>query len=334
MIRQTAANDDALLQTKAQMLRQESALLKEKGDAPALARARANDEAIATIEAQREAVQVIANAKITSERAVSDLAFQQRIAQSVAQIQIENGTELDMLQAKLVERQNIIDLAYDAGLISDDQYGVQSILIFSAGEKEKTRIQDEETKKRFGIAKVYRQLDLESTGAFLGMMSQLMESHSRAAFNIGKAAAISKTIIDTYQAAQGAYAALSSIYLVGPFLGAAAAAAAIAAGLARVQQIRSTQFGSSGGAVGTYSASPTTGVPTAPVGPPQAPAIPQTSSKSQIVVNVTVNGSVVGGGGMQQIVQDEVVPALKDLIDNRDVVIIGANSRQAATITG
>jgi hypothetical protein len=66
----------------------------------------------------------------------------------------------------------------------------------------------------------------------------------------GKALAIAATTIDTYKAAQSAYASLAGIPVVGPALGAAAAAAAIASGLATVNKILSVQVpGSSGGSV-------------------------------------------------------------------------------------
>lgn len=80
---------------------------------------------------------------------------------------------------------------------------------------------------------------LETAAGFFGHMSQLQKSESSKVATIGKAAAISKAIIDTYTAATGAYASLASIPYVGPALGAAAAAAAITAGMANVQAIRS-----------------------------------------------------------------------------------------------
>jgi hypothetical protein len=84
----------------------------------------------------------------------------------------------------------------------------------------------------------------------LGDLATLMGSSSRKMFEVGKAAAIAQTIIDTYAAAQAAYKAMAGIPIVGPALGIAAAAAAIAAGLTRVQAIKSTSFGSRSVAVG------------------------------------------------------------------------------------
>jgi hypothetical protein len=67
----------------------------------------------------------------------------------------------------------------------------------------------------------------------------------------GKALAVAAATIDTYKAAQSAYASLAGIPVVGPALGAAAAAAAIASGLATVNKILSVQVpgGSGGGSV-------------------------------------------------------------------------------------
>lgn len=81
-------------------------------------------------------------------------------------------------------------------------------------------------------------------------LSELFANGSRAqqekAFKIQKAANIANATIDTYKAATGAYASLSSVPVVGPVLGAAAAGAAITAGLLNVKKIASQQFGGGG----------------------------------------------------------------------------------------
>ena len=87
----------------------------------------------------------------------------------------------------------------------------------------------------------------DETGKAFGRLSDLMDTESRAMFEVGKAAAISQTVMDTYAAAQASYKALAGIPVVGPGLGAAAAAAAVAGGLARVSAISSRQFSTAGG---------------------------------------------------------------------------------------
>ena len=82
------------------------------------------------------------------------------------------------------------------------------------------------------------------------------EKEQKRAFNIQKAANIAGAVMDTYKAANGAYASMSGIPYVGPFLGAAAAGVAIAAGIANVNNISKQQFG---GGANTSSAPSGTG---------------------------------------------------------------------------
>jgi len=266
-----------------------------------------------------KAIQAQANALV---------AFNEQIAKDNAEMW--NEANKDVLKNEEIIYQQRLDLAarYAAALQDETLGEAENVSDFARYQADKTRIEDEELKKRWGISQVYHQLDLTSASAFFGAMGAMMSSHNRAAFNIGKAAAISQTVIDTYRAAQGAYAALAEIPIVGPALGAAAAAAAIVAGLARVQQIRSTPFGGgsvSGGATGTFSANPNTGVPTAPISPVQTPAA-QTGATSQTVVNIDIHGVIT------QTVADQLMDQLRDLFGN-DGVLIPANSRQASVIT-
>ena len=88
---------------------------------------------------------------------------------------------------------------------------------------------------------------LQLTGSILGQLGTLMQSKSRKAFEVGKAAAISEAVINTSLAANKAYQAMVGIPIVGPALAAGAAASAVAAGVVQVQNIKSTSFG--GGSV-------------------------------------------------------------------------------------
>jgi TP901 family phage tail tape measure protein len=160
----------------------------------------------------------------------------------------------------------------------------------------------------------YREINLKSAGYFFSQLGALMTTKSKALFQVGKAAAIAETIVNTYRAAQGAFAALASIPYVGYALGAAAAAAATAAGLARVQSIRSTDMGGASGSPvlsgGGFSGPVIAGdagvsVPPSPVtAPQQAPAAPRE-------VNVYVRGSDVFSA---QTIRDSLIPALNDAL--------------------
>jgi hypothetical protein len=149
-------------------------------------------------------------------------------------------------------------------------------------------------------AQVTEQQKLAIASTAMGTMGSLAESlynlsgqKNKAAFAAMKAFRIAETIIDTYKAAQGSYAALSGIPIVGPVLGAAAAAAAILSGMARVRQIQSMQPGGgagvsvSGGGAGMPSI-PAAGTPTAPNETGDAE-----QKKTTQVVNVHIYGNVV-----------------------------------------
>ncbi|MWP63113.1 tape measure protein [Gilliamella sp. Pas-s25] len=84
---------------------------------------------------------------------------------------------------------------------------------------------------------------LSQANNFFEQMAQMQNSNNATMARIGKAAAIAQAVINTYQAANAAYAAMAGIPYVGPALGATAAAAAIAAGMANVAAIRSQPTG-------------------------------------------------------------------------------------------
>ena len=106
-----------------------------------------------------------------------------------------------------------------------------------------------------------QQSQLTTANNFFGQLAGLQKSKNKELAAIGKAAAITQAVIQTYQSATGAYAAMASIPYVGPALGAAAAAAAIAAGMANVAQIRSQSTGyKTGGYTGNIGVNEVAGV--------------------------------------------------------------------------
>ncbi|WP_196017188.1 hypothetical protein [Alistipes senegalensis] len=104
------------------------------------------------------------------------------------------------------------------------------------------------------IEKLKRDTTLNVASSTLSSLSTILGQETAA----GKAAAVASATIDTYKAANSAYAALAGIPIVGPGLGAAAAAAAIVAGIANVKQILSTSTDGAGASVANSSASPAT----------------------------------------------------------------------------
>jgi hypothetical protein len=145
---------------------------------------------------------------------------------------------------------------------------------------------------------------------------------SKTAFTAFKAVAIANTIIATYSAAQKSYDAMADIPYVGPALGAAAAAAAIAAGMARVSAIQSTTA-DGGGAVGTYSASPTTGLPTSTASTP-APVTPG-PGQGQPGVYIHIEGDSIN----DEEYLERWAERISDMVENRDVFLMASNSQVA-----
>ena len=82
----------------------------------------------------------------------------------------------------------------------------------------------------------------------LSNIGVLMESENRAAFIVGKTAAISEATISTALGAQHAFTSLARIPYVGVPLGIAAAGAAVIAGAVRIKQIAATTFDGGGSA--------------------------------------------------------------------------------------
>ena len=74
---------------------------------------------------------------------------------------------------------------------------------------------------------------MDIASSMFGSLSSILGEESKA----GKAFAIAQATIDTYKAANSAYASMAGIPVVGPGLGAAAAAAAVLAGVANVKKI-------------------------------------------------------------------------------------------------
>lgn len=126
---------------------------------------------------------------------------------------------------ELLEQGNLDEETFaEARLELDRQYGAQRAAL------------DDQLAKR-------RQTTMASA---LNNLVSLQNSSNKKMAEVGKAAAIAQSTIDTYKAANAAYSAMAGIPVVGPALGAAAAAAAIVAGLNNVAQISGIKLAEGG----------------------------------------------------------------------------------------
>lgn len=139
-----------------------------------------------------------------------------------AQIELEKQQRLD-LNASLLEAQKN---QQDGLLGSQQYYSDQRVNIETAASIKLAQVDTQ----------LY-QMRLSQASDFFGNLATLSNSSNKELSAIGKAAAIAQATIQTYLAANEAYAAMASIPYVGPVLGAVAAAAAIAAGIANVAKI-------------------------------------------------------------------------------------------------
>jgi len=96
----------------------------------------------------------------------------------------------------------------------------------------------------------------EGVGQMFANLGALMETKSRKAFAVGKAAAIASAVISTALAAVQAFTSFTSLPIVGVPLGIAAAAAAVAAGAVQIAKIKATTFdGGASASASSFSAS-------------------------------------------------------------------------------
>ncbi|MFO1322217.1 MAG: hypothetical protein U1F52_21630 [Burkholderiales bacterium] len=240
-------------------------------------------------------------------------------ARAQVELQLHNIEQLLKSQEQLVEesyrrRLQVIDNAEALGLEIAGGYDDARKQLKLQYEFDLSRIAEEGERSRYAMRERYNSMNLNAASFFFSQIGGLMQTKSRALFEIGKAGAIAETIISTYQGAQKAYTALVGIPIVGPALATAAAAAAVAVGFARVQAIRATNFGSASGSPvltsGGTSGPVTTGgdgfaVPVAPASV-QGIAAPRARE-----VNIYLSGE---GSPTQSYIRDVLVPALNDAL--------------------
>jgi hypothetical protein len=190
----------------------------------------------------------------------------ERIANEDAQFKLEQeltNTAQEQELAQLVE-------AYDAKyliaadnaeleLLLAEQFKIDQAAIDEKYRKEKEEKEKESAEKAKALKKeqIDAELNMAKTAlSTLGEIADLFagkdEASQKKAFNVKKAAAIATTTIETYQAAQSAYASQMTIPTPdAPIRAAISAGIAIAQGLVRVASISKTKFqGGGGGASG------------------------------------------------------------------------------------
>lgn len=179
------------------------------------------------------------------------------LEQKLARIRESNMAEMDLLREKIGQENEIINEAREGQLITQKEWEALMRDQKSKHEDGLTKIEKQAADARTKIAEAEAEAKEQALGNALGNISTLMNTESRKMFEVGKAAALAGALIDGYAAITGAYKVGASIG--GPYLGAAYGAAAGAATFAQIQNIRSAQFGSGGGATGASATGSVTG---------------------------------------------------------------------------
>ena len=266
-------------------IRLESEILNEQLDI-AKERARISAEQVALGESSRDEIRENAQLQAqVSELEERSLQFSRSIfTRRNALIRQEQAEQKALLEArKVTSISEKIDL--EKGLTIKSEIAAKDILLTKQTEEEKYNIISQfaqlgaeaeiEWSKMTTDQKIqYAQQGLAGLAANLGKETAA-----------GKAAAISSTLISTYQGAQDSYKSLAGIPIIGPVLGFAAAGAAVASGLANVKAITSTKTPQVAGGGGAPSISAPSR-PSAPTSQPPAFNIVGAGAENQLAETI------------------------------------------------
>lgn len=174
--------------------------------------------------------------------------FLERLQERVQAIEEGNMTEIELANSKYAADLELLQLALENELLTRQEFErmVQESAMSHEEKLTDIRKRGEEARKK--VSQTSWQQQARTVTQSLMNISNSMETESKKGFEMQKKAGIANALINTYQAAIGAYNSLASIPYVGPALGAAAAIAATAFGMAQVNAIKSSSFTGGGGA--------------------------------------------------------------------------------------
>ena len=190
----------------------------------------------------------------------------------------------DDLRAAYTKNEQELKSAYQKGAINSDEY-TKRISQSSTARRELDRLE-----KTSAVEKT------QLIGNALGQLASIVGQDTVA----GKAFAVAKATIDTYQSAVAAYKSLSGIPVIGPALGAIAAAAAVASGVATVKKIVAVQVPNAPAGAGPS-------LSTTPSGPAERPGVVNVSSAPVAAPIRAADGGLIRGPGSER---SDSIPAM------------------------
>lgn len=192
---------------------------------------------------------------IRDQEATSQVTYMQQLANQGRGIQ--DGINVDAAAGtpggdpEMVREQQ----RYDARLTAIQDYEKKAGGVSAASRKWQEDEESIHQQRTASLEAAYGQKRLGVLSTVLGNMSSLMNTRNRQMFEIGKAAAISGAIVDTYRGANQAFADPTLL----SWEKFAVAASIVTSGLVNVANIAGTSFGDSGGGGGAAGAAPAGG---------------------------------------------------------------------------
>ena len=171
-----------------------------------------------------------------------DAQFEAEMAAQAAHLE-----EMIGMKMEFADRGNELNLTtYELQMLAIDEFyaSKKNILIESGLSEEEITLQSEQAKDRIRLQ--YAQRAASGMKGMFNNLGKVMKSQGKSGFETWKKMAQAQALIDTYKAANSAYASLAGIPIIGPVLGAVAAGAAIAAGYVNVKQIQKQKFAKGG----------------------------------------------------------------------------------------
>lgn len=167
------------------------------------------------------------------------------LVQHAQGMRVSGKSGIELLQAEGQNEIENIRKRYDAE-IALAQENTNSLALVQDLKLAKTQaINTSIIQSEKAVAEARKQTAMDALNTTVDSFRAIAEAggkYSKQAFVMYKAFAITKALMDTYEAAIGAYKALVGIPYVGPFIAPVAAAAAVAAGMAQVNMIRSQKM--------------------------------------------------------------------------------------------
>ena len=175
---------------------------------------------------------------------------------------LDQASQLEGVKAQFDAERDLVNEYFQYKIEDAMENGEEYASLMEQQQAALTAIDADASQARQDILTAEQRAKLEITKDIFSGLSSLMDTESRKLFEIGKAAAISNSIITGIEAAVTNFKKGSDIG--GIPLGAAWAAASAATTFAQIQQIKNTSFGSGSTSTSTTATAPAASETTAP----------------------------------------------------------------------